>query len=379
MSAFTQEDRSLLADSVDRFITDAYGPDRRAAILKSDDGFGRAEWARYAELGWLGIAIGEDHGGSGGGLAELAVLMRAAGRGLLMEPLLPTLVQAAGALAAGGSAEQQAQWLPAIAGGQAILAFAQDDAAGDGAPVTARPDGDGYRLSGCRGFVLYGAAADRIIVKADLAGDTALFLLCPTAAGVTLAHARSIDDRPVSDLTLDNVRVAAADRLPGGDAALLDRLNRMAALAVCAEAVGAMEAANRLTLDYLKTRTQFGTSIGSFQVPQHRMVDMVLAAQEAAAITWSAIGAAIAAGTGGPAIRDAPVLTAAAKARSAAAARLIGEQSIQLHGGIGMTEEYVIGHYYRRLMLLETLFGGAGWHLDRLGGWTAAGFDGGDA
>lgn len=373
MSAFTQEDRSLLADSVNRFVDDAYGPERRAAILQSDDGFGRQAWARYAELGWLGISIAEDHGGSGGGLAELAVLMRAAGRGLLMEPLLPTLVQAAGALAAGGSAGQQAQWLPAIAGGQAILAFAQDDAAGDGAPVTALPDGDGYRLSGHRGFVLYGSAADRIIVKADLAGNTALFLLAPTAAGVTLAHARSIDDRPVSDLALDNVRVAAADRLPGGDAALLDRLNRMAALAVCAEAVGAMEAANRLTLDYLKTRVQFGTTIGSFQVPQHRMVDMTLAAQEAAAITWAAIGAA---SIGAP---ETPVLTAAAKARSAAAARLIGEQSIQLHGGIGMTEEYVIGHYYRRLMLLETLFGGAGWHLDRLGGWTAAGCDEGDA
>ncbi|MQP64951.1 pimeloyl-CoA dehydrogenase small subunit [Niveispirillum sp. SYP-B3756] len=370
MSAFTQEDRSLLADSINRFVADAYGPERRAAILTSDEGFGRAEWATYAELGWLGIAIAEAHGGSGGGLAELAVLMRAAGHGLLMEPLLPTLVQAAGALAGGGSAAQQAEWLPAIAEGRAILAFAQDNAAQDEAPVIAEATGDGYRLSGRRGFVLYGAAADRIIVKAERAGQPALFLLSPTAPGVTLAHARSIDDRPVSDLTLDRVQVAEADRLPGGDAALLERLNQMAALAVCAEAVGAMQAANRLTLDYLKTRTQFGTSIGNFQVLQHRMVDMTLAAQEAAAITWAAIGAASIGAA------ETLVLTAAAKARSAAAARLIGEQSIQLHGGIGMTEEYVIGHYYRRLMLLETLFGGAGWHLDRLGGWTAAGIDG---
>lgn len=373
MSAFTPEDRSLLADSINRFVDDAYGPERRTAILKSDEGFGRAEWATYAELGWLGIAIAEEHGGSGGGLAELAVLMRAAGRGLLMEPLLPTLVQAAAALAAGGSAEQRALWLPAIAEGRAIIAFAQDDAAQEGAPVIAVESGDGYQLSGQRGFVLYGAVANRVMVKADLAGRTALFLVAPDAAGVTMAHARSIDDRPVSDLSLDKVQVAASDRLPGADDALLERLNQMAALAVCAEAVGAMEAANRLTLDYLKTRVQFGTTIGGFQVPQHRMVDMTLAAQEAAAITWAAIGAA---SINAP---ETHVLTAAAKARSAAAARLIGEQSIQLHGGIGMTEEYVIGHYYRRLMLLETLFGGAGVHLDRLGGWTAAGFDGGCA
>lgn len=367
MSAFTQEDRSLLADSLNRFVEEAYGAERRFAILKSDEGFGRLEWATYAELGWLGIAIAEAHGGSGGGLAELAVLMRAAGRGLLMEPLLPTLIQAAGAISHGGSAEQKTLWLPAIAEGRAIITFAQDDPAQDIGPVTATVDGGGYILSGQRGFVLYGAAADRIIVKADLAGDTALFLITPDAQGVSLAHTRSIDDRPVSDLWLDKVRVTAEDRLPDGDAGLLDRLNQMAALAVCAEAVGAMEMANRLTLDYLKTRTQFGTTIGSFQVPQHRMVDMTLAAQEAAAITWAAIGAAA---INAP---DATLLTAAAKARSAAAARLIGEQSIQLHGGIGMTEEYVIGHYYRRLMLLETLFGGAGWHLDRLGSWTAAG------
>ncbi|OYQ34300.1 hypothetical protein CHU95_12765 [Niveispirillum lacus] len=367
MSAFTQEDRNMLADSLNRFVEEAYDGERRFAILKSDDGFGRQEWATYAELGWLGIAIDERHGGSGGGLAELAVLMRAAGRGLLMEPLLPTLILAAGAISQGGSAEQKALWLPAIAEGRAILTLAQDDAAQDAAPVTATKAGDDYILSGQRGFVLYGAAADRIIVKADLAGNTALFLVPPTAHGVSLAHARSIDDRPVADLVLDNVRVAAGDCLPGGDARLLESLNQTAALAVCAEAVGAMEIANRLTLDYLKTRTQFGTTIGSFQVPQHRMVDMTLAAQEAAAITWAAIGAA---SVQAP---DADLLTAAAKARSAAAARLIGEQAIQLHGGIGMTEEYVIGHYYRRLMLLETLFGGAGWHLDRLGGWTAAG------
>lgn len=373
MSAFTQEDRSLLADSINRFVDDAYGPERRAAILLSEDGWGRDAWATYAELGWLGIAIAEEWGGSGGGLAELAVLMRAAGRGLLMEPLLPNLVLSAGALAEGGSDGQRALWLPAIAEGRALLAFAQDNPAQDEAPAVAVPDGDGYCLSGQRGFVLYGAAADRIIVKAELSGQPALFLLSPTAPGVTLANARSVDDRPVSDLTLDKVFVPATDRLPGGDGALLDRLNQRATLAVCAETVGAMEAANRLTLDYLKTRTQFGTTIGSFQVPQHRMVDMTLAAQEAAAITWAAIGAASAG------LPDAPVLTAAAKARSATAARLIGEQSIQLHGGIGMTEEYVIGHYYRRLMLLETLFGGAGWHLDRLGGWTAADLDGGCA
>lgn len=367
MSAFTQEDRTLLADSLNRFVDEAYGAERRFTILKSDAGFGREEWATYAELGWLGIAIEEAHGGSGGGLAELAVLMRAAGRGLLMEPLLPTLIQAAGAISLGGSAEQKAIWLPAIAEGRAIIAFALDGAAQNTAPVAAIKEGDGYILSGQRGFVLYGAVADRIIVKADIAGDTSLFLITPDAPGVSLVHARSIDDRPVSDLSLDKVRVTAGDRLPGGDAGLLESLNQMAALAVCAEAVGAMEMANRLTLDYLKTRTQFGTTIGSFQVPQHRMVDMTLAAQEAAAITWAAIGAT---SINAP---DAALLTAAAKARSAAAARLIGEQAIQLHGGIGMTEEYVIGHYYRRLMLLETLFGGAGWHLDRLGSWTAAG------
>lgn len=370
MSAFTTEDRRLLADSINRYVDEAYGPEHRAAILKSDDGFSRSDWATYAELGWLGIAIAEEHGGSGGGLAELAVLMRAAGRGLLLEPLLPTLVLAAGALSGGGNAQQQAEWLPAIAEGRAILAFAQDDAASDETPVIASPTEGGYRLNGRRGFVFYGAAADQIIVKAELDGQTALFLVAPTAPGVTLAHASTVDDRPVSDLWLDNVAVVGADRLPGGDARLLANLNEAAALAVCAEAVGAMEAANRLTLDYLKTRTQFGSTIGSFQVMQHRMVDMSLATQEASAITWAAIGAVT---SGNP---DAALLTAAAKARTSAAARLVGEQSIQLHGGIGMTEEYAIGHYYRRLMLLETLFGTAGWHLDRLGGWTATGLDG---
>lgn len=371
MPAFSAEERQLLHDSATEYFVDRYGAERARALTRDEgpDGFGRAEWKTYAELGWLGLMLPETAGGSDGGLTEAAILFAAAGSELAAEPLIPCMVLGAGAVTGLGTEAQQAA-LEGMAEGEKILGFLHYEPgsgyARDHVATVARPTAGGYALTGDKAFSLGAHAADLLVVSARIGGPdgpVGLFLVPGDAEGLHLTPAPAMDGRRGAAAALDGVTVGA-DALLGGTTddrleaidALLDR----AALAVCADALGAMTRASAITTDYLKTREQFGQKLSSFQVLQHRLVDMRICCEE----TRAAIHAALTAVDEGR--EDAAIAAWRAKAETARAARFVGAQGVQLHGGMGMTDDLGIGHYYKRLSINEALFGDADWHLNRL-------------
>ncbi|MCB1739022.1 MAG: acyl-CoA dehydrogenase family protein, partial [Gammaproteobacteria bacterium] len=321
------------------------------------------------QLGWLAVDLPESAGGSAGGMTELAIVMAAAGGALALEPLLGTVVLGAAAIRTLGTPEQQ-QMLNAIGAGQRTLAFchAERDAgyARGYVSCVARAEGDGYVLSGEKSFALHAQAADDLIVSARVGGPKgpmALFLVPRETDGVELSPAPALDGRRGAAVTLADVKVPASARLGAADSdasEVVDALIDRGAIAVCAEAAGAMAEVTEQTVAYLKTREQFGQPLARFQVLQHRLVEMSIAAEEARAATHAALAAMDAGAT------DTRLKIWRAKVQSARAARFVGGQAIQLHGGMGMTDELAIGHYYKRLTLCETLFGDADWYLKQL-------------
>lgn len=365
MSVLTTDDLHTLSDSIKRFISEQHSFESRRRAAASDAGFDSEDWRRYADMGWLGLAIPEPMGGLGGGSTAMAVLMQAAGGGLLTTPLLATLVLGAGAIELAGDQGQQEAFLPAVAAGDLMLALAHREPASghDIDPITcvAESCDGGYRLSGRKSLVLHGASAHQLLVSARRGsnGPANLFMVDPAGQGIGLTPYRLLDGRPAADLVLDNVFVPGENRLAADDAGgVIDRLHQRAAAAVCAEACGAMSALIDSTLEYARTRRQFGTAIGSFQVIQHRLVDMTVAHQESLAITGTAVTAL---DHDWP---DSRRLVAAAKVRTARAGRFIGEQGVQLHGGMGMAEELPVGTYLKLLLTNGSLFGDADWHRE---------------
>ncbi len=374
MPSFAAEERQLLHDSVNDFLGDTYTFEHFKALTRSEDpdGFDRKAWGEYANLGWLGIALPEEHGGAGGGQTELGILMAGVGRHLLLEPFLGTIVLGAGAILEAGTADQQAH-LANIAAGTHLAGFCHAEPDGgfarDYVQAVATPHGGGYRLSGAKAFALHAHAAETLIVSArlgDTKGPLRLFLVPRSGDGVTLAPAPALDGRRGAAITLENT---PAEKLGSGDDdqfAIVDRLIDRAVIAACAEACGAMAAVNDMTVAYLKTREQFGQPLSKFQVLQHRLVDMSIAAEEARAATHAALQAL---DDGAPQAQRA---VWSAKVTTARAARFVGGQGIQLHGGMGMTDDLVIGHFYKRLSYCEAVFGDADWYLARLGDREAA-------
>jgi alkylation response protein AidB-like acyl-CoA dehydrogenase len=378
MPSLSTEERQLLHDSVNAFLAQNYGFERWKKLARGPemDGFGRAEWARYAELGWLGVALPEQAGGTGGGMTELGIVMAGAGRHLVLEPLLGTIVLGAGAVELAGSPAQRDRLLAQIAAGKHLMAFCHAEPgagyARDWVRAVARADGGGFVIEGDKAFALGAHAADTLVVSARIGselGPVGLFLVPRAADGVRLNVAPALDGRLGATVALGGARVAADARL-GDDGrdmlGVIDRLIDRGAIAVCAEACGAMAAVTQATVDYLKTRQQFGQPLSKFQVLQHRLVDMSVSAEEARAIVHAALQAL---DDGAP---DAQQAVWAAKVQTARSARFVGAQAIQLHGGMGMTDELAIGHYYKRLTLCETLFGDGEWYLKQLGAVAAA-------
>ena len=374
MAGFSAEERQLLDDSMQDYLGKTYGLDRWRKFARGPEpeGFDRAAWAQYAELGWLGVALPEDLGGTGGGLTELGIVMAAAGRHLALEPLIGTIVLGAGAIELVGSPAQREVLLPRIAGGKELLAFCHGEPgagyARDHVRTVARSgNGSGFVLDGEKAFALGAHAADTLVVSARIGGATApvgLFLVPRTAAGVHLAPAPALDGRRGAAVRLSDVKVSASARLGERETDLLDVIDQLidrGAIAACAEACGAMAAVTEATVTYLKTRQQFGQPLSKFQVLQHRLVDMSVAGEEARAIVHAALQAL------DDRSADAQRTVWAAKVQTARSARFVGGQGIQLHGGIGMTDELAIGHYYKRLTVCETLFGDADWYLKQLG------------
>jgi pimeloyl-CoA dehydrogenase small subunit len=367
------EEQQLLKDSVTRLLADRYGFEARKGFQATPEGWSRDLWRQYGEIGLLGVAFAEADGGFGGGPVETMLIMEAFGRALTLEPYLATVVLAGGLIRRAGNAEQRAALIPAIASGELLLAFAHAERQSGhdlfDVGASAREDGGSFVLNGEKGLVLHGDCADKLIVSARRAGarrdrsGIGLFLVDAKADGVARRGYRTQDGQRAAEVTLTNVRVAAKDVLAGDEDPfpLIERVVDEAIAATSAEAVGAMSEALEMTVDYLKTRKQFGVPIGSFQALQHRASDMVVAMEQARSMMMLAT---MMAGEENAAERRKAI--SAAKVQIGRSIRFIGQQAIQLHGGIGMTMEYKLGHVFKRLTMIDILFGDADYHLERL-------------
>jgi pimeloyl-CoA dehydrogenase small subunit len=365
------DEQRLLKDSVTSLIEKEYAFEQRKAYAREPHGYSAARWAQFAELGLLGLPFAEDVGGIGGTPVETMIVMEAFGRGLVLEPYLATIVLGGGLLRFVGSAAQRQEMVPAIAAGKLRLAFAHTErqARYDLADiaVTATPaPGGGFVLGGHKGVVLHGDSADRLIVSARTAGGQrepdgiSLFLLDPKTEGVAVQGYPTVDGLRAAEITLRDVRLGAEALLGPRDHALplIERAVDLAIAALAAEAVGAMSVMHELTVEYLKTRKQFGVAIGAFQALQHRAVDMLVAVEQARSMAMLATMMAEAPDAG-----ERRRMIAAAKVQCGRSGRQVGQQAIQLHGGIGMTDEYKVGHYFKRVTAIDTLFGDADHHL----------------
>ena len=366
--------QSMLQESIEKFITNDYDFERRQQYAASDLGYSPEVWAMFAELGWTTVPFAEDDGGFDGGPVELMVMMQQFGRGLLVEPFLANIVLAGGVLRRTASDEQKARWLhPIIAGElQATLAVAEPQSRYDLANVTttAVRDGDGWALSGHKGVVLNGGSAQLIIVPARTAGEQTdrdgitLFAVDGSAHGLTRKDYPTVDGLRAAEIHLDRVRVDADAVLgdAGGGFDVFEAAVDDATLAVCAEAVGIIQAMTAKTVEYTKSREQFGVPIGSFQALQHRMVDMLTACEQCySLLLWACL--ANADGTD-----DAKRSISAIKYQVGTAAKKVGQEAVQLHGGMGVTWDLDIAHYFKRLTAIGQVFGNADWHLDKLAG-----------
>lgn len=325
-----------------------------------------SRWREMADMGWLGITLPEAQGGLGQGAAEACVLAEALGAGPVAEPFIPVTLLAGGLLAAGGSDAQRARWLPAIAAGDAVVVTAtiERGAANDlGATTTrARRDGAGWVIDGEKRLVPSGQLAQAWLVAARTDDDAiAFFVVERGAAGVTARAFETVDGAGACALSLAGVRVGDDARLPGATQAGFEQVNDLAIVAACAESVGAMDALVRTTVDYTKQRQQFGKPLSANQVLRHRMADMSVLADEARSATLGAV-LALQNGTD-PQARARAV--AGARAKVGLAARKVAEEAVQLHGGMGVTQELTVGTWLRRQMALDAMFGPAEWHLRR--------------
>jgi pimeloyl-CoA dehydrogenase small subunit len=368
------DEQRLLKDSVDRLIADNYQFDQRKRYLTEPDGWSRAIWQQYADLGLLGLPFAIACGGFGGGPVDTMIVMEAFGRGLVLEPYFATVVLGGSLLRRAGTLEQQQALLPLVAQGRLRLAFAQVERQSryDLADVvtTARQVGATWVLNGAKSVVLHGDCADRLLVTGRVSGDRrdpkgiGLFMVNPSAPGLVRRGYPTQDGLRAAEITLSDVRVPLDDVLgdAGGALPAIEHAIDEAVAALCAEAVGIMQAMHETTLEYLRTRHQFGRPIGQFQVLQHRSVDMLVALEQARSM---AMFAAVMAAEENASERRRAI--AAAKVQIGTSGRLIGQEAIQLHGGIGMTMEYKIGHYFKRMTMIDKMFGDADVHLSILG------------
>ena len=360
------DEQKMLQESVTRFVADTYDFAAREHVLKSDLGWSREAYAGLAEMGLLALPFAEEDGGFGGGGVETMIVMEALGRGLMVEPYFATVILAGGVLAEAASAAQRNAILPGLATGARILALAHSERGlprhGLEVRTSATRRGEGWVLNGTKIAVIHGQSADTLIVSASTEEGLALFLVDAGADGVIVEGFRGYDGIPVATIGLSNV-LLGADALigaPGRGGAILESVFEKATAALVAEAVGAMAETLDLTLDYLKTRQQFGGAIGSFQALQHRAVDMLMQLELSRSMaTLAALSLEIDAEQRSRNI-------SAAKALIGKSSRLLGQEAVQLHGAIGLTAEYKVGHAFKRLTAIDALLGDRGWHLARL-------------
>ncbi len=368
MNLSLTEEQRLLGETVTRFVADRYDFLSRERYVREPPGFSRAIWAEFAQLGLLALPFAEQDGGFGAGGVETMLVMQALGRGLVVEPYLSTVVLCGTALALAATPAQKAILLPGLIAGETLIALAHGERHAPRHTLTqirtkaTRRNGY-WLLDGEKSAVLDGDSADKLIVSARTDQGIALFLVDARAEGVTVRGAPTYDGRRIADVTFEAAPVAADAMLgaPGAGAGILRSVIETAIAALTAEAVGIMEATLDMTTEYLKTRHQFGVAIGSFQALQHRCVDMLIQLELARSM---ALFAAVSLPLEDAGTRSRNI--SAAKIQIGRSGRFIGQQAVQLHGAIGITAEYQVGHAFKRLTAIDTLFGDANHHLDAL-------------
>ncbi|MEE4152706.1 MAG: acyl-CoA dehydrogenase family protein [Erythrobacter sp.] len=367
---FTEE-QDMVRDGLSRMVREQYDWETRRKAIASEDGWSPAIWSQLAELGILGMPFSEEDGGFGGGPVDAMVVMEEFGKGLVVEPFVPTVVCAGGFLKHAGTAAQKEEHLGAIIAGERLFAFAYAEPRGryDYADLetTAKKDGGAYVLNGHKAVVIGAPWASHLIVTARTGGGrrdgegVSVFVVDKAADGVVTRDFPTVDGRRASEVYFENASVPA-EALIGEEGAglpLIERVTDEAIAAQCAEACGAMKVAHAMTLEYSKQRKQFGVPIGKFQVLQHRMVDMYTEYESSVSMTYLATLRLDAEE------RERKLAVSAAKVRIGQAARLIGQEAVQIHGGNGVTDEYAIGHYFKRLTIFESEFGNTDHHMKR--------------
>ena len=365
------EEQSMLADSVSKFIDNDYDFERRQKIAESEDGYSKELWQTYAELGWTAVPFAEDDGGFGGGPIELMLMMEQFGRGLVVEPYLANIVLFGGVLRRAATDEQKAEWLaPLIEGSlQAALAFAEPQGRFNIADITttAKQNGKGYVLHGEKTCVLNGGNADLLVIPARTSGEQTdedgitLFAIPADTAGITRRPYPTVDAQQAADIRLKDVQAEAAQILgeTGKGFATLQAVIDEATLAVCAEALGIMRTMHEKTVEYSKQRVQFGVPIGTFQALQHRMVDSLMACEQSRSLLmWTVM-------VNSAESLEAQRAISAMKYQVGTAGIYVAREAVQIHGGMGMTWELDIAHYFKRMTAIDLLFGNADYHLDR--------------
>jgi len=376
MDLSLNEVQLMLADSIEKFIANDYDFETRQKYSGSELGYSKDVWNTFAELGWTAFPFSEDDGGFDGGPVDLMVVFERLGRGLVVEPYLANVVLAGGILKRAASDVQKAKWLGPLMGGecQATLAFVEPQARYNINNIATKAvrDGDSWLINGSKGYVFNGGNADLIIVPARSSGEQCdsggitLFGLARDSAGISIRDYETIDGQRAAEIDLKNVALssdAVIDEVDAGFDALQSTIDD-ATFAVCAEAVGIMSVLTEKTIEYTKNRVQFGVPISSFQALQHRMVEMYTACEQSRSLLmWAAM--AIAGDSD-----DADKAVHSLKYQIGVAGTLVGEEAVQIHGGMGVTWELDVAHYFKRLTAINLMFGNADWHLDRLSGMT---------
>lgn len=362
------EEQQMLQDTARRFIAKDYNFETRQQIKATQEGFSKEVWQGLADLGLLALNVPEEEGGVGGGAIETMLMMNAAGEGLLLEPLLQSAVISTRAIANIGNEAQRSELLPALASGEKIAALAHDEPSTryDRMAIETRawPVGNGYVVTGHKNVVVHGATADLLLVSARLTGDDgalAIFLVPRDSAGLRIVPYKTVDGIPAAELWLDQVFLPASAMLGSNDAQnALEQVLDYGIAALCAEAVGALDKLLAATVQYSRDRKQFGQPIGRFQALQHRMADMLLHIEQARSMSY--LAAVRCTDTDAQARRRA---ISAAKVVIGQACRFVGQQAVQLHGGMGVTDELDVSHYFKRLMAIELQFGNTDYHLEQ--------------
>ena len=365
------EEQTLIQSQVAQFIQRDYEWEKRQVLVASDLGFSSENWKTFAELGWLGISLSEKSGGFGGSALESMIIMEEFGKGLVVEPFLETVILCAGLIDSCGNEEQKADLLGPVISGEMHLAlgFTEPQSRFNLADVTTeakKKNGD-YLVSGFKSVVMNGPNADKLIISARTSGKQddkegiSLFVIDRNLEGVSLRNYPTVDGRRASEVTLENVIIPSSSLLSeeGKGYQHLEGAIDGATLAICAEAVGAMEVLYKATVEYTKTREQFGQAIGKFQVLQHRMVDMFMEYEQSKSLLYMATIKNV------EGSKDAKKAISGLKYQVGKAAKFIGQQSVQLHGGMGVTEELNVGHFFKRLTTIITIFGNTDYHLKR--------------